>query len=63
MTDEPYNKTNLDLDVICPFRYIDTLTALGRREDARELFENMLRHPNHPGLLSEDQASDGELWW
>ncbi len=48
---------------ICTFWYINALAAIGRREEARELFENMLAHRNPLGLLSEDiDPATGELW-
>jgi GH15 family glucan-1,4-alpha-glucosidase len=48
---------------ICTFWYIDALVALGRREEARALFETMLARRNRHGLLSEDIAmTTGELW-
>jgi len=48
---------------ICTFWYIDALAALGRRDEARSLFENMLEQANHLGLLSEDlDVESGELW-
>jgi len=48
---------------ICTFWYIDALAALGKREEACALFENMLQCTNHLGLLSEDIDPDsGELW-
>jgi len=48
---------------ICTFWYIDALARVGRREEARELFEHMLAARNHLGLLSEDIAPDsGEHW-
>ncbi len=48
---------------VCTFWYIDALAALGRREEARELFENMLECRSHLGLLSEDlDPMTGELW-
>jgi GH15 family glucan-1,4-alpha-glucosidase len=48
---------------ICTFWYVDALASLGRREEARELFENMLARRNRLGLLSEDLAVEsGELW-
>jgi GH15 family glucan-1,4-alpha-glucosidase len=46
---EPENAFN-----ICTFWYIDALAAIGRTEEARELFENMLSLRNPLGLLSED---------
>ena len=48
---------------ICTFWYIDALARLGRRDEARELFEHMLACRNGHGLLSEDiQPDTGELW-
>jgi GH15 family glucan-1,4-alpha-glucosidase len=48
---------------ICTFWYIDALAAIGRIDEARELFERVLSHRNHLGLLSEDMAfEDGEGW-
>ena len=48
---------------VCTFWYIDALAAVGRGDEARELFENMLRCRNPLGLLSEDIDPDtGELW-
>jgi GH15 family glucan-1,4-alpha-glucosidase len=48
---------------ICTFWYIDALAAVGRTEEARRLFENMLARRNSVGLLSEDlDPRTGELW-
>lgn len=48
---------------ICTFWYIDALAAIGRKDEARELFERVLARRNHLGLLSEDLAFDtGEAW-
>lgn len=48
---------------ICTFWYISALAAVGRRDEARTLFEHMLERRNHAGLLSEDlDVSSGELW-
>lgn len=48
---------------ICTFWYIDALHAIGRRDEARQLFENMLLHRTNLGLLSEDlDIKTGELW-
>ena len=48
---------------VCTFWYIDALAAIGRRDEARTLFEKILSHRNHVGLLSEDlDPKTGELW-
>jgi GH15 family glucan-1,4-alpha-glucosidase len=48
---------------ICTFWYVDALAALGRRDEARALFERLLAARNSHGLLSEDIDPDtGELW-
>jgi GH15 family glucan-1,4-alpha-glucosidase len=49
--------------LVCTFWYIDALAALGRRDEARDLFEKMLSYRNPHGLLSEDvDPKDLELW-
>ena len=48
---------------VCTFWYADALHALGRTEEAREIFEKLLARRNRHGLLSEDlDAHTGELW-
>jgi len=48
---------------ICTFWYIDALAAIGRRDEARAMFERLLARRNPLGLLSEDLAfEDGEAW-
>ena len=48
---------------ICTFWFIDALAAIGRGEEARRLFDNMLAHRTKLGLLSEDlNPETGELW-
>jgi GH15 family glucan-1,4-alpha-glucosidase len=48
---------------VCTFWYINALAAVGRRDEARGLFENMLDRRNALGLLSEDlDPETGELW-
>ncbi len=49
--------------VICSFWYVNALASIGRQEEARELFEQLLRRRNSFGLLSEDiDGRTGELW-
>lgn len=48
---------------ICAFWRIDALARIGRRPQAREIFEAMLAVRNPLGLLSEDtDPRTGELW-
>ncbi|MCM5569168.1 glycoside hydrolase family 15 protein [Burkholderiaceae bacterium FT117] len=48
---------------ICAFWRIDALARIGRRAQAREIFEAMLTARNHLGLLSEDtHPLTGEMW-
>ncbi|WP_316152849.1 glycoside hydrolase family 15 protein [Cupriavidus sp. BIC8F] len=48
---------------ICTFWRIDALARIGRREEAREIFESMLAARNPLGLLSEDtHPVSGEMW-
>ncbi|MDW5444232.1 glycoside hydrolase family 15 protein [Polaromonas sp. SM01] len=48
---------------ICTFWRIDALARIGRKEQAREIFETMLAARNHLGLLSEDtHPITGEMW-
>lgn len=47
----------------CTFWLIDALTRVGRKEDARAIFADVLKHRNHLGLLSEGlHVESGELW-
>lgn len=49
--------------LICAFWYVDALNAIGRDEEAKELFERILQRRNSFGLLSEDaDLKTGELW-
>jgi GH15 family glucan-1,4-alpha-glucosidase len=49
--------------LVCNFWYIDALAAVGRRDEARELFGDLLERRNAFGLLSEDiHPETGELW-
>lgn len=48
---------------ICSFWYAGALDLIGRRDEARELFNNLLARRNEAGLLSEDIDNQTlELW-
>lgn len=48
---------------VCTFWMVDALVSLGRRDEARKMFEQTLATANHVGLLSEDvDPMTGELW-
>lgn len=48
---------------VCAFWRLDALARVGRREEARDIFEALLACRNHLGLLSEDiDPGTGELW-
>jgi GH15 family glucan-1,4-alpha-glucosidase len=48
---------------ICTFWRIDALARIGRKGEAREIFEVMLKSRNPLGLLSEDtHPGTGEMW-
>jgi len=50
-------------NVTFTFWYIDALASVGRRQEARELFEVLLKTCNSSGLLSERvDTQTGELW-
>ncbi|MCW8085626.1 glycoside hydrolase family 15 protein [Roseococcus sp. MDT2-1-1] len=49
--------------IVCSFWYIDALARVGRREEARAVFETALSWRNHVGLLAEDvDPRTGLLW-
>ena len=49
--------------LVCNFWYVDALAQIGRTEEARERFLDILSHRNHYGILSEDlHPVTGELW-
>ena len=49
--------------IVCTFWYIEALAYIGKKEEARSLFENLLDYRNHFGILSEDLDVDAaELW-
>lgn len=49
--------------LVCTFWYINALAALGRREEARALFEKLLGYRNRHGLLAEHiDLRNGEQW-
>ncbi|MBY0333107.1 MAG: glycoside hydrolase family 15 protein [Acetobacteraceae bacterium] len=49
--------------LVCSFWLVDALHEIGRKEEARVLFERILTLRNHVGLLSEDvDPRNGQLW-
>jgi GH15 family glucan-1,4-alpha-glucosidase len=48
---------------VCTFWYVDALARMGRRAEAREMYQSILAVRNPVGLLSEDvDPVTGELW-
>ena len=48
---------------MCSFWYVNALAAVGRVDEARGIFEQLLLRRNSAGLLSEDiDPASGELW-
>jgi GH15 family glucan-1,4-alpha-glucosidase len=48
---------------MCSFWYVNALAAVGRVDEARGIFEQLLRRRNSAGLLSEDvDPVSGEQW-
>jgi len=48
---------------ICAFWRLDALARIGRRDEAREIFEALLKARNPLGILSEDtHPVTGEMW-
>jgi len=49
--------------LVCSFWYINALAEVGRRREARRIFEQLLTRRNPLGLLSEDiDPTTGALW-
>ena len=49
--------------LVCTFWYINALAAIGRKDEARTLFETMLAARNRHGLLAEHvDTRSGESW-
>lgn len=49
--------------LVCQFWYMDALSEIGRRNEARDLLADLLARRNSFGLLSEDiHPTTGELW-
>jgi GH15 family glucan-1,4-alpha-glucosidase len=48
---------------MCTLWYVEALAAIGRVDEARQIFESVLAYRNHVGLLSEDfDPVTGKLW-
>jgi GH15 family glucan-1,4-alpha-glucosidase len=49
--------------LVCTFWYVDALAAIGDRDEARSLFEQLLSCRNHHGLLAEDIDTKTREQW
>lgn len=47
----------------CTFWFIDALWRIGRKEDARKMFNAVLENRNHLGLMSEDLNTETKEMW
>ncbi len=49
--------------LICAFWYVEALARMDRVDEAIKIFENLIKHGNHLGLLSEDiHEISGSQW-
>ena len=49
--------------LICAFWYVESLARMGRVKEAIKIFDNLVKHGNHLGLLSEDvHEATGSQW-
>lgn len=49
--------------LVCTFWYVLALHAIGRSDEARRVFTDLIQQANHAGLFSEDlHPETGELW-
>jgi GH15 family glucan-1,4-alpha-glucosidase len=49
--------------LVCQFWYADALASIGKKEQARDIFTDVLSRTNSFGILSEDiHPGSGELW-
>ncbi len=49
--------------LICAFWYVESLARMDRVDEAIEIFERLIKHGNHLGLLSEDvHEKTGSQW-
>lgn len=49
--------------LICAFWYVEALARMGRVKEAVTIFERLIKHGNHLGLLSEDvHEKSGSQW-
>lgn len=49
--------------LICAYWYVEALAAVGRVDEAIQIFDKLSRHSNHLGLLSEDVDSETGSQW
>lgn len=49
--------------LICAFWYVEALARMDRLDEAIEIFNNLMQHSNHLGLLSEDIHEESGSQW
>jgi len=49
--------------LICAFWYVEALARMGNIEKATTIFESLMKHGNHLGLLSEDVHAKTDSQW
>ena len=49
--------------LICAFWYVEALARMGRVDEAINIFEKLIQHSNHLGLLSEDVHEKTKSQW
>lgn len=49
--------------LVCAFWYVEALARMNRVDEAIQIFENLIKHGNHLGLLSEDIHEESGSQW
>lgn len=60
--DDDFGETHATF-LVCAFWYAEALADLGRIDDARRVFEGLMKRSNHLGLFSEDICPQDDSQW